>query len=210
MRRIVIASQMRTGSTWLAHIAERLSGVDCESYRRNPGAYLSKVHGENPADLCANPDNRVLSITRDLRDILVSRYFFRKYKHGKQPLSDGDRFELNRILMNGGAPNVRRQVTLWKMYNDFSAHNYLLVKYENLKRSPEEQIQRIAGFLNMKPTSQEIDEIVDRTSFKTETGGRFPGDEVKKAHRRKGIVGDWSNWLEPETNRKILECLASV
>jgi estrone sulfotransferase len=149
---------------------------------------------------------RAIYIMRDPRDALVSLYFFNNFfvckKSPNMNFSD-----FSRKMIEGWC----RHVKSWEGHWD------LLIKYEDLKRNPENEAQKIVLFLGMQIKKGEIKKSVKKASF----------DEMKKLqqdllkehfgkvmksdryfHVRKGEVGQWKKYFSKEDldfYRKIIE-----
>ncbi|XP_012942061.1 sulfotransferase 6B1 isoform X2 [Aplysia californica] len=80
-------------------------------------------------------------------------------------------------------------------------HPVLLVKYEDIKAQPMENIKRIAQFLEVDVTDEFVAEIVEKTSFNSMKSKRAKDMSAKLF--RKGKVGDWRNWLSEEQSEAI-------
>ncbi|KAG8390225.1 hypothetical protein BUALT_Bualt01G0061700 [Buddleja alternifolia] len=91
-----------------------------------------------------------------------------------------------------------------------SPKKILFLKYEEMKSDPKREVMKIAEFLG-KPFENEgeVDEVLWRCSLE-----RLKNLEVNKngsvllnvpnsAFFRKGVVGDWKNYLTPEMEEKI-------
>jgi hypothetical protein len=79
-----------------------------------------------------------------------------------------------------------------------------LSKYEEMKHSPEEAMKKIFNFLDREISDDEIKRIATLTSFEniSNTG--------ENSFYRKGIVGDWQNYLDDEIIQDIrLRCNTS-
>lgn len=81
--------------------------------------------------------------------------------------------------------------------------NIFFVKYEAMQENPNFVIEQIAKFLHVDVTPQKIDEIVAHCSFTSMKKKSHLFDDKNKdvnheAFTRKGIVGDWVNYLTEE------------
>ncbi len=148
----------------------------------------------------------MLTIHRDIRDILISRLFFRRHRHavglGSEPADD--REYINAAIQGRiGGFKLGNHINTWRVYNDgFLAQNYKAVHYEDLTADPVGQIREISEFLDCKINKGKVRDIALKTSF-GEQAQREPGDEKRNGFLRKGIVGDWKNWLDEESVRII-------
>jgi len=89
----------------------------------------------------------------------------------------------------------------------------LIVSYEDLSKDPITVIQNIARFLGKSVSSEDIDKIVQHTSFQAMSenpsvnyshwdslGLRKKGEA---SFMRQGKVGDWRNHFDTETSEKF-------
>lgn len=215
---------MRTGSTWLVNILKDLTyggyafwenGNDVkpqrfEAFIKKFDNKLVKLHICNPRKIINVVDNLhkrdtnyVISITRDIRDILVSECFYIRYhnrnsrymKLWKNSQNEKEYIE-NYIRSKYGRTTMHTHT--W--FTSFTDPNYLLVHFEDMVKDTKSVVENICEFLDIR--SEEIDKIVERYSFKGKTG-RDRGQEIKHNHNRKGIVGDWRNYLNDVTLQYI-------
>lgn len=127
------------------------------------------------------PDVRVLNITRDIRDVVVSAYY-----HAKRV----DEYEgaFSTYFRDKGlkvAARVCEYNQLWSGGSD----GLFVASYERLQLNGGSEIRAIADFLDLELSEERIDEVHERTRFdswKERTGS---------AHMRKGVIGDWKNHL---------------
>ena len=89
-----------------------------------------------------------------------------------------------------------------------SNENIFFVKYEDLKLNPHKGIQTIADYFNVKLSQEQLDAIVNHTSFSemkknpsTNYFQKLLGE--KSNYFRKGVVGDWKNYFSEQQNEYI-------
>ena len=151
-----------------------------------------------------------LSIIRDCRDIIVSRMFhyfnfpnisnyFNRYpereKIRRQFVKDPWFFHQSPELLLDDEAFVRQTARQWKQYlvadrNTIKCHPKLpvkLVKYEDLHANHQEEIEAIVEFLGADPAL--LPNIPNRL---------LPGHkkEQPNSFNRKGVVGDWKNYID--------------
>ncbi len=90
----------------------------------------------------------------------------------------------------------------WKHKDD---PNFLFVTYEEMKQDIRSVINKICKFLNKNLSSELIDEIIHHTSFDemqknkmTNTEYKEGEDGSKASFIRKGQIGEWVNYFNPE------------
>lgn len=214
---VLVTTQMRVGSTWLCRLLCDLldapkwtfvkSVKEIKPYviKFRKTNHVIKMHQSHPKEVISIAD-KTISITRDVRDIIVSRAFFKNRKKGKKdPKSNG-----KRIVNSFCDKQVKWVVDCWKCYNDGYEHpNYLLLEYKNLKFDTKNELKKICNFLGIKRTNEQLNKVIRNNSFKKLSGGRQLGNEDGMSFHRKGIVGDWKNYLSKENLDKIKNLLNS-
>jgi len=68
----------------------------------------------------------------------------------------------------------------------------LMVRYENLKTTPETEIKKVLDFIDADASSEIITEMIAQNSF-----SKLKKAEGGKSFFRKGVVGDWRNHFTP-------------
>jgi hypothetical protein len=69
------------------------------------------------------------------------------------------------------------------------------VRYEDLLADPVGGARELLDFLGVDAGAAAVTQCVEAASFKAMSGGRNQGDEDRHSFFRKGIAGDWKNWL---------------
>lgn len=225
---VLVTTQMRTGSTWLCEILQDLLGkrwkfwshaaniTNFDERVEGKDGLLVKMHYADPELICSQVENtKVVSITRHLPDIIVSKALYGRYDEAVQKLSrlqeiKDAREELKSNVSDKKYVNVFCQTKyvkdewkMWKMYNNgFTHKNYLLVHYEDMIEDTLREVEKICNFLELDVPQKKIRKVVKKRSFKNRTG-RKRGKEKNRAFRRKGIVGDHKNYLNKKSMKKI-------
>ena len=90
--------------------------------------------------------------------------------------------------------------------------NVLFLKYEDMKKAPQLAVSQIAAFMGAELSSDEIAKIADLSSFDSMKQDNttnmswmsvFDDTSGKPSFMRKGIVGDWTNFLSPQQSAQI-------
>lgn len=118
----------------------------------------------------------------------------------KVSFEDFNKF-LNKHLKNGG-PNPSFNHSYIENKNKVT---HYLLKYEDMVNDPYETIINILTFFHYDYDSVRVKEALNKNTFKTLSGGRAIGNENKLHHYRKGIIGDWKNYLTEEMNNNFCE-----
>ena len=147
------------------------------------------------------PDSKCIHIVRDPRDVAVSHWH-----NVRRSVPEQMRSQM--VTMTA---MVRQHVEWWvgviEGALNFAARNpdrYCEVRYEDLVSQPVPTLARLCRFLGVDDRPEVLQPCLDETSFRNLSGGRSPGQEDKESFFRKGIIGDWKNYLDPETNEYVI------
>jgi len=219
---IVSNGAFKSGSTWFHRIAAEIvsakripdefqnpkwkhQSVEPSLFRRfldecnvAERDYLSKNHVRDPesrATLLSHEHVRVLNITRDLRDVLVSAYF-----HDRRE----GRFKggINVYWNTLGRRRINQVMEHHRLWNTGHSQVYV-TSYEALKASFEAEVVALAAFLGIDDV--DVEEVKIKTDFQSMRQGSKSSKEKDRFHR-KGIVGDWQNHL----SERVLSELAAA
>ncbi|KAK9683881.1 hypothetical protein RND81_10G171800 [Saponaria officinalis] len=163
---------------------------------------------------------KILHITRNPSDMLVSQYHFttsmkRKLnKDFKAPKFEQFFDDFCKGVFNIG-PYFDNVLGYWNASIE-QPEKVLFLKYEQLKSNPALQVKRLAEFIGMPFSTQEetdgvVDDIIELCSFKNikDLKVNKSGDAAfnkgieKKSFFRKGEVGDWTNYFTPLMVQKM-------
>jgi hypothetical protein len=145
-------------------------------------------------------DFKGVHIIRDPRDIIVSGYFSHKFSHSLdskwgQKFLKPRRELLHQLSLEDGL-NLEiktgyslKELSYWK----YNHPNILEIKFEEIIYNPNLGFKKIFDFLEM--LEMDLNKITNQINFNTLSEGRYPGEEVKTSHYRKGISGDWENYF---------------
>ena len=213
---IICNGAIKSGSTWLYNVVTRLAELTWPPERfltltnnahptipsgkvaaflelglHNHGNYVSKNHYGRPKVrdlLLADSDVRVIDMTRDVRDVIVSAYYDACRRSGFEGSFESFYWQQGRVL----ADNLGRYHRLWG-----EGHPQVLVtSFEALKSDFPSEVARIAGFLGVQPSPSEIAEIEQATHIdrlRKSYSGEAEYATQENPFFRKGEVGDWSN-----------------
>ena len=210
--KLVLANgAFKSGSTWLREIAKCLLDfefvppkyaskkrprwllqskiLDLLGDREYCGIYLSKAHIFEPilvSSLLARSDVRILNITRDLRDVLVSHYYhYSRVRSANLAFTDYY-WSIGRFK----AIEVQSYNNVWSAESD----NVFFTAYEDLKANFASEVTRMADFFGREISLDDIEIIAEETSLTRLMKTRNEqGQPESKRFFRKGVVGDWRN-----------------
>lgn len=161
---------------------------------------------------------RVIYIVRDPRDVAPSEYdLLRKYRRidDSYPL---ERFVEDFVagtgsLASAGWGTWGENVASWALARG-ARPGFLLLRYEDLKASPKQELGRIAAFLGINPSPERLQTALDRSSADRmremeKTQDKHWGSTQNKNKRsdipfvRTASVGGWTARLGAESIAKI-------
>jgi hypothetical protein len=216
---IVCNGAAKSGSTWLYNIVNNL--VPCQwpapdylsksnskhptitenhltHFLNNVDFYkqhiISKNHFAQPLhrdQLLISPDTRVLDMSRDSRDVIVSSYYDACRRNNYQGNFSDFYWSKGRHLVN----SLRRYHDVWAL-----PHRQILVtSFELLKSDFGGEVSKIAKFLNVELSELDIIRIEQASSINS-LRENYKDDQQYNSDKnpffRKGIIGDWQNHFD--------------
>jgi len=147
----------------------------------------------------------VLNIIRDIRDMLVSRYFHEK----RQDYKNQD-ISFNWFFNNKAFHHVNEYVKYHKTWQaartEFPNLKYIITSYEKLHESRYEEIERIFKFCSLPCDSTTINHAILSTSL-----SELSKNSTRVNHHlRKGVVGDYSSYFDESSEQKLQSWLNAV
>jgi len=249
MKKVMVSTTQRCGSTWLARIcgevqrepiAQYVAGLkynlltseemSSEQLRIALTGFSSDIRSINsrlfkshdlppkivPGFLDLNPDFFVFNITRDFRDVLISRLFYNRYflpDCGRPYESEyvaTNQFCSDHDLVNGflWTREMDDWLHSWKQFNYGVSHpRYRLFRYEELLMPAglARAFATIASDLGIV-LDGEIEAIQERVKFENVEFNfhrNRTAREVKSDFCRKGVAGDYKVYLSEESSKKL-------
>jgi len=209
----------KSASTWILNILQSIcnhSDMRILRFRELEGVDISTLDfiADVNAEVTHLPqigEFRGFHVIRDPRDIVVSAYFSHKLSHPLDAWLVERRKLLNSIGLKEGL-----QLTidfLEGVFQRLSTWNYSLpyvyeTRFETITTEPIDEFTLVFKFLKLypDPVSQEkLEDIVGWHSFEKMSEGRGKGDEDASHHYRKGIIGDWRNFLDEDNKNYFKE-----
>jgi hypothetical protein len=221
-----LVSYPRSGNTWARFLIANLVSPDEPATFANIEDRIPDIHRNRERSLehVARPrllkshrafDPRyrtVLYIVRDPRDVAVSYYHFqRKERHIR------DRLPLDQYVTHFVSGEVSRfgswgtHVASW-LAEGPDRGAFLLLRYEDLLEHPEHELDRVATFLGVPRTHQQLAQAVDRSAIDRlrkleETQGEewvtTRGTRKDIPFIRTGARGTWRSALSEQSVRQI-------
>ncbi|KAM7516673.1 hypothetical protein LguiA_006256 [Lonicera macranthoides] len=241
---VILISFPKTGTTWLksilyavmnrsskqtltsAHPHELIPTLEVQSYGKNPTHSIDKINTGNArifsthvpyeilADILNSSECKVVYVTRNPKDALVSLWHFVKSSKTfeKDPWQIGvavDKFCAG-VVPYGP---FHEHVLGYKRQSDERPKKVFFVTYEELKKDTGSGVKRLGEFLGcpFDEEGEEVEEIVKLCSIET-----LKKHEVNKSDElpswfelpyhsffREGGVGDHKNHMSPEMIEKI-------
>lgn len=165
----------------------------------DPGGYIYTYH--IPINKLKDLSNyaNIVVLVRDLRDVCVSHQYFLYYKN--DIIKDDIENRLIKILKMGGPNPLFNDSYL----NNYKNVNHYLIRYEDLINDTEKELFKLFKELNYSIDKDKIRKVINNNNFNKLSGGRKRGEENINHHYRKGIVGDWKNYLDDKMNDEFWE-----
>lgn len=193
MKEIYAVAYPKSGITWLIHLLcdlldspqQDIPGgpvVGCWGARCDGGYVVRKSHDAYGPHLAGKT---IVFTQRDPRDVIVSTYHYRV-----------------RLSLEDAIQQVLGNYLAWM---DTWAGNYTVAtRYRWLHDRPAEELRRIVeAITGTTPTDERIQAALERQSFENMTQ-QLGGD---RHFMRRGVPGDWHNYLSREQCRRINKAL---
>jgi alcohol sulfotransferase len=235
---VVVVSHAKSGRTWLAamisNVYHQLHGIDeskiirFDNFHRLDGAvpkvFFTHDNRKNadkeplaPAEGFA--DKKVVLLVRDPRDIAVSAYFQTLRNRGsgatrRDAGGEVDKAELYAYVTGTKLPQAIKFMRRWSEQIG-ALDQVLIVRYEDLRARPEEELARIMDFVGAGASREVIDKAVEFARFENlkakEASGFFESDRLRPGNRddansfkvRRGKVGGYRDYFTPEQLAEI-------
>jgi hypothetical protein len=196
-----LVSYPKSGNTWARFLLANLIYSQEEVSFSNLESRIPDVYKVNQNELRRVPRPRILKsheyfdprykkvvyIVRDPRDVVISYYHFH-LKKGIIP----DGYPLDQYVTRYVAGNVdaygswRENVASW-LATRYGTGNFLLLRYEDMLEQTGHELARLATFLGIERSAEEISKAVSRSS----------ADRMRKLERKQTDV-----WVNTKDSRK--------
>ena len=227
----------RTGSQWLKRILRdplvyRYSGLGVHEYNEiglnearfagplPEGTIGTHLYISYPTYLALPKPARYRTffVLRDPRDIAVSWYFALKYSHGPTAkvlelrkrldgltLDDGLRLSIDSLVDLGLFDAQRSWVSGPPDQSEVG-----LLRYEDMAADGRSFVRDLLRDLDIDLPAADFARLYGRHEYKRITGGRDQGTEDRHDHYRKGVAGDWRNYLKGPLLAYFLEATGDL
>ena len=231
--KVLVNGVPKSGTTWVYRLIDSVPGyTHVGNFKGDLGRYDSVRPGDvihshdwpTPALTAALERNhiRVVCVSRDPRDQLVSRMFHlkRDTEHRWQPIiakmNEDEALMLciegrpagNNLPLLPGAVAWIEFTHQWQQKFPHACH----LHYERLLANTEEETRRLFRYLGVEVSGRLHQAIIRRNRFERASVGqkiwqkaRQPGQADDKSHFRKGITGDWRNYFQPHHSQRFKE-----
>ncbi|KFV38770.1 Amine sulfotransferase, partial [Tyto alba] len=157
-----------------------------------------------------NKRGRVIYITRNPKDVMVSFYHFSKFISSLEEVPDFnifmERFLAGKVLASSWLDHVAG----W--YSHAEDFNILFLTFEEMKKDLRSAVLKICDFLDRKLSEEEVDSVVRQATFENMRKDpranyeNLPDDIIDKdkgSFLRKGTIGDWKNLMTVAQNERF-------
>jgi estrone sulfotransferase len=203
---VFIVSYPKSGNTWLRFLIANLLIQEEEINFHTVHNYIPEVGKqekiietlERPRIMKSHAPyireySKVIYLIRDGRDVYVSYYF-----HKLNQLPSGCTFREFLKRQDHYPCTWGEHVSSWLF--SLSPSNLLLVRYEDLIRDCPKELKRIASYLGLDRTANQLSLASEKSSFDNMrrielVKGRLYKDQGPKVFMRKGKSGDWKDFF---------------
>ena len=217
MKNVWIIGFPKSGNTWFSYLISYIFNMEFVDYEKQHARpknetvrKLTSGQNENAESLF---DGQLLKshnktskksdfvkdvkyyIIRDPRDCFVSYYhYFKSYKAGGPT-----RFIFNLLSLMGRKYQIRWFLNKWTSHvSNGSRKCSVIFKYESLLAVGESYLEDKLDEAGIATDPVRVRESFEHFSFSNLSGGRKPGEGDNTSFFRKGVSGDWVNFLQED------------
>lgn len=229
----------KSGNTWLARLLADITKSNMavfsnddvvnaagNSNNRKDGRLIYKLHDVGNTNNLQS--DKVVYIVRDIRDVLVSAFFFsNKFVNQKSVRLENKslstklwkvyfKSQIRRVNNNWGGGWLeilmnfirgnKKNIGNWSYHVNYWAkqNRVVIVRYEDLLVDTENELKKILYSLSLDICDESIRTAVFNQSFKKKKEDfQNAGDKINSNFLRNGKVGDWKNYFEPSLAEEI-------
>ncbi len=213
-----LVSYPKSGNTWIRFIISNLMFRNSETDFKNVENRVPDIHNFTPGKIMNAQQPRVLKshfpfkpeypkvlyIARNPKSVVISEYYYFQ-REGKE-IGDGEFDTFLNAFLKGPIPeygNWGAHVNSWLCGMEADTRNFLVIRYEDMKEKPEVYARKIADFIGIDVSDNEISKAVSKSSIE-----KMKEKEDKKQSIpfvRSGKTTEWENVLSDEQEKLIEE-----
>lgn len=144
------------------------------------------------------PRAKFIHTIRDGRDSAVSGWF---HNLRVSPEWTRQNFSSMEDYITMFADAWASQVSAGSKFGVHQPTRYMAVRYEDLSLDSGETLEKALRFLGVECSQDIVERCCADGSFEILSGGRSRGQENRESFFRKGISGDWRNYLSDDMNK---------
>ncbi|KAL1551166.1 hydroxyjasmonate sulfotransferase [Salvia divinorum] len=163
-----------------------------------------------PHSIANNRACKIVYLCRNPKDIFVSLWHFTNgLRPQNAPASSMDgAFDMFCRGVSLFGPCWDHMLGYWNLSREDSGR-VMFLRFEEMKERPKEEVRRLAEFLGCPFTAEEeeggvVEDVLRLCSFEGLSGlevnrsGKLSSGEENRVFFRRGVVGDWRNYLDQE------------
>uniref|UniRef100_A0A4X2JWD1 Sulfotransferase n=1 Tax=Vombatus ursinus TaxID=29139 RepID=A0A4X2JWD1_VOMUR len=201
---VLISSYPKAGTTWLQEIVDMIQNDgDIEKTRRAPTdirmPFLERI----------NPPY-IIYVARNIKDNIVSFFHFQRMNKGLPDPGSWEEYFETFLEGKGLWGSWYDHVKGWWEAKDIYPILYLF--YEDIKKHPRREIEKVMEFLGKNLDEKVLDKIVYYTSFNVMKNNPMSNytlsslmNQSVSPFMRKGVIGDWKNYFTVAQNERCNE-----
>ncbi|WP_152184258.1 sulfotransferase domain-containing protein [Sulfurimonas indica] len=239
---IYVVGYPKSGNTWLARLLSEVTNSPIQANdiintadndKRNGNFKIHKIHDSKNFESIVK-SNKVVYIVRDVRDVLISGFFFnypmfteeqvknnffiRKYfnyeikRLNKQwqgnilvQLIRNTEIKINNFI---GKQDSKALIGSWSEHIERWTNNpnCIMIKYEDMLNDTFKELEKVINFLNLDINPNILEQTVKNQSFEKKKQEFIKkGDTVNAKFMRSGKSEKWCSLLNSSLENKIIQ-----
>ncbi len=214
----IVTEYPRSGGSWLSNMIADYLEIPFPA-SKFPHLKKSVIHGHY---LYKKSMKNVICLVRDVRDVIVSYYFFSFFYAKEKNISLYNKMKSYMKFQDyesieDNLPSFIEKLFLLKIYPRFNwqefiisfygKKNILWIKYEDLLSNTFDSMYSLLGKLDKNEVDKDkLMKIIEKYTFKRMVKN-YQTDDPKSSFLRKGIAGDWKNYFN-RTSAEMIDFYA--